>query len=499
MSTLPKGWAVATMDAVTAKPAQRIPDASERFVYIDIGSVDRDTKKITAAAKTSGSDAPSRARQVVKTGDVLVSMTRPNLNSVALVTNDLDGQIASTGFDVLRPLGLDPRWIFAAVRSKRFVDAMSTLVQGALYPAVRPRDVRGFELPLPPVAEQKRIADKLDALLARVDACKSRLDRIPTIVERFRQSVRAAAITGELTADWRDMRSERGVPTRDSLGEVKKREAQRVGNLRIRGRDDLLDVESQVHLPDGWSWISNHRLARDESNAICAGPFGTIFKAKDFRPAGIPIIFLRHVGPGEYRTHKPGFMDPDVWSELHRPYSIAGGELLVTKLGDPPGTACIYPHGLGPAMVTPDVMKMSVDSEVALPEYLMHYFNSSLAKSLVKKLSFGATRERIDLSLFKNFPVPLPPIDEQTEIVSRVARLFSFAEDLERRFANLKTIVEKLGPTLLAKAFRGELVPQDPNDEPAEKLLDRLKAQTDSLSATGKRGKRSAKTTAAVQ
>ena len=77
-----------------------------------------------------------------------------------------------------------------------------------------------------------------------------------------------------------------------------------------------------TELPEGWAWATPEILCTNEENAICAGPFGTIFKAKDFRETGIPIIFLRHVGEGQYLTHKPGFMDENKWEELFKPYSV---------------------------------------------------------------------------------------------------------------------------------------------------------------------------------
>ncbi len=204
MSALPPSWTETILGEITEDCTQRVPSADEAFKYIDIASVDRETKRIVSPQDLIGSKAPSRARKVVRTGDVIVSMTRPNLNAVALVPREIDGQIASTGFDVLRPLAVEPRWVFYTVRTKAFVDAMSDLVQGALYPAVRSKDVRGFNTALAPLSEQKRIADKLDALLARVDACRGRLDRVPGILKRFRQSVLAAATSGELTREWRE-------------------------------------------------------------------------------------------------------------------------------------------------------------------------------------------------------------------------------------------------------------------------------------------------------
>jgi type I restriction enzyme S subunit len=137
----------------------------------------------------------------------------------------------------------------------------------------------------------------------------------------------------------------------------------------------------------------------------------------------VPIIFLRHVGEGKYLTHKPGFMDKKKWDEVFRPYSVYVGELLVTKLGEPPGTCTIYPRGIGPAMVTPDVIKMEVNEEQADPRYLMYFFNSRIAKEMMFGLAFGVTRLRIDLPMFKSLWVPIPPISEQREIVPTEAEL----------------------------------------------------------------------------
>ena len=107
-------------------------------------------------------------------------MTRPNLNAVALVGTELDGQIASTGFDVLRAPGMYSRWLYYLVRTSAFVEAMSALVQGALYPAVRSKDVRAFTVPVAPLAEQQRIGDafsQAQILLRRVDVVNSPVSR----------------------------------------------------------------------------------------------------------------------------------------------------------------------------------------------------------------------------------------------------------------------------------------------------------------------------------
>lgn len=157
---------------IPTRDPRRDPDAE--FSYVDISSVDNDLKRILNPKRLCGAEAPSRARQCIRAGDVLVATTRPNLNAVALVSDDLDGQIASTGFCVLRPRPpLDSEYLFAFVRSQRFVDSVSDLVKGAMYPAVTDSQVRVQRIPLPPHKEQQRIAANLRERLSEVELARA--------------------------------------------------------------------------------------------------------------------------------------------------------------------------------------------------------------------------------------------------------------------------------------------------------------------------------------
>ncbi len=148
----------------------------QSFRYVDITSVDNTRKQITTPRMITGRDAPSRARQRIRAGDVLVATTRPNLNAVAVVPPELDGQIASTGFCVLRPSqGLDGDYLFSFVRSDWFVQGLSDLVKGALYPAVSDNQVFAQSLPLPSLYTQRHIAAQLKAQLAEVDRARAAL------------------------------------------------------------------------------------------------------------------------------------------------------------------------------------------------------------------------------------------------------------------------------------------------------------------------------------
>lgn len=157
--------------------------SDEVFDYIDLSAVDQESKSIVGAREVSCKEAPSRARQLVVKGDILVSTVRPNLNGVAQVPEYLDGATASTGFCILRPRSslIDGRFLFHWVKSPVFIADMVNKATGASYPAVSDRIILESDLPLPPLEEQKRIADILDraeALRAKRRAAIAQLDEL---------------------------------------------------------------------------------------------------------------------------------------------------------------------------------------------------------------------------------------------------------------------------------------------------------------------------------
>jgi type I restriction enzyme, S subunit len=421
----PEKWLITTIDEVTTNTAQRQPRQDENFIYIDIGSIDREQKIISTPEEMLGKDAPSRARKVVQTGDILVSTTRPNLNAVAMVPEKFNNQIASTGFDVLRAPNIDPRWLFYIVRTTDFVQAMSELVQGALYPAIRSKDIRSFEIPLAPLNEQKRIADKLDRLLAKVDACRERCDRIPLILKRFRQSVLAAATSGELTEDWREE-----------------------NNLNLDWKEyPLSDLTEKV--TDG-----EHLTPKRTSS----GKF--LLSARNILNGSIVLEDVDYVDDLEFKRIRKR-CDPSI------------GDVLLSCSGSVGRVAIVdqdncYVMVRSVAMIRP--------RKELLSTYLMYGLQSPNLQSQIAEKSRATAQANIFLGAIKSLVLPLPTLTEQQEIISRVDKLFTFADRLETRYQKARKKCDQLTPALLEKAFQGELVPQDPNDEPASVLLERIKS-----------------------
>ena len=165
-------WPVKTLGEM-CDDVQRLDPSktnSDVFTYVDLSSIDQKSKSVSGARVVSVKEAPGRARQLVRKNDVLVSTVRPNLNAVALIGDSLDGAIASTGFCVLRPIQniIDSRLVFAWIRSRRFIDELSSMATGTSYPAVTDNVVKSLEMPVPPLEEQKRIVALLDAATAHV-------------------------------------------------------------------------------------------------------------------------------------------------------------------------------------------------------------------------------------------------------------------------------------------------------------------------------------------
>ena len=171
---IPETWADSSIGKAVVKTKQRDPrkKPNEVFQYVDVSAVSNTSFKITSAAATLGSEAPSRARKVIQTDDVLFATVRPTLKRIALVSPELDGAIASTGYCVLRcdNAKADPGFLYSFLITDHFNARMAGLERGASYPAVRDSDVTASWFPLPPLPEQKKIAHILSTVQRAIEA-----------------------------------------------------------------------------------------------------------------------------------------------------------------------------------------------------------------------------------------------------------------------------------------------------------------------------------------
>ena len=480
MDILPKGWVCTTVGEVCDKPIQRKPQDDESFYYIDIASINRGLKKIEGASYIIGKDAPSRARKVLDEGDVIVSMTRPNLNAVSKINSDYAGQIASTGFDVLKPVLIETDWIFSIVKSEKFIQSISGITQGALYPACKAADIRSFEFGMPPLPEQKRIVEKLDSLLAQVDTIQQRLNNLPGIIKRFRQSVLAAAVSGKLTEQWREENNLKALANVAELNLIERKEKL---NSRIQ-KAKQCERPQRFSIPCSWSWVSIDEACIKITDGTHHSPVST--------PEGdYKYVTSKNVREGYIDLSKITYVSKKVHSEIYSRCDVVKGDVLYVKDGANTGLACVNNIDEEISLLS-SVGVMKVASYLN-PTYLQNYLNSPIGRKLMLDLMGGTAIKRLTLTKIKVSPLSLPPIEEQTEIVRLVEQYFALADTLEKNLAIAKLRVDNLTQSILAKAFRGELVPQDPNDEPADKLLARIKAARLEAEKLEKAAKKAAK------
>lgn len=479
MDILPKGWVCTTVGEVCDKPIQRKPQDDESFYYIDIASINRGLKKIEGASYIIGKNAPSRARKVLDEGDVIVSMTRPNLNAVSKINSDYAGQIASTGFDVLKPVLIETDWIFSIVKSEKFIQSISGITQGALYPACKAADIRSFEFGMPPLPEQKRIVEKLDSLLAQVDTIQQRLNNLPDIIKRFRQSVLAAAVSGKLTEQWRIGNEVTDVE--DSIKEILNDRSVKVTARTKFPQPHLKDEEYPI--PDNWKWVSLDSLASKIVDGVHHKPVYT--------EKGVPFMSVKDIKNGKMTFDFCKYISQETHKEIHPRCNPEKGDLLITKSGTIGRTAIVE---------TDDIFDLFVSVALIKPassEVNMHFVDLALRKWVngidISSRVVGTAIKNLHLRDMRVLAIPFAPIEEQTEIVRLVEQYFALADTLEKNLASAKQRVDNLTQSILAKAFRGELVPQDPSDEPADKLLARIKAARLEAEKLEKAAKKAAK------
>lgn len=475
------GEAIASLGEVANEPiAQSGPPAEGTFIYVDIGSVDKESKTIGETKEMPVSDAPSRAKQLLREGDVLVSMTRPNLNAVAIVPPQLAGAICSTGFHVLRTHWMEPRFLYYLVQTSEFVEAMTSVVQGALYPAVRPADIDRFQFRLPPRAEQTRIVEKLEALLADLDAGVVELKAAQRKLAQYRQSLLKAAVEGALTAGWRAAHTPEESGERllqRILQERRARFVQKHGSKKKYKEPVAPDVSQLPELPDGWVWATIDQLS-------------FVVRGASPRPAGDPRFFggdIPWITVGSLTADEAMYLESveQFVTPAGRDASryIEPNTLLLTNSGATLGVPKITRIG----GCINDGSVALLDVEQPMQTYL-YWFLRAQTKRL-RAMNQGAAQPNLNTDIVRNICVPLCGSEEMRHINAALEKSVDAINGQQSAIAHGLKLAAAQRRNLLRAAFAGQLVLQDPNDEPASALLARIRAER--AGSTGKAGSRS--------
>ncbi len=232
--------------------------------------------------------------------------------------------------------------------------------------------------------------------------------------------------------------------------------------------------------PPGWSETPITDLATSERNALAIGPFGSNLKVEHYRSSGVPLVFVRDIRAESFGGEATKFVDEGKAREL-RPHSTVPGDLLITKMGDPPGDTAIYPAGRPPAIITADCIKLTPDPQVTTAEFLRYAMRAPTFRKAVLGESQGVAQQKLSLARFAALSLSLPPLNEQRRIVAKLDAIFEQTRAAKARLKRLPALLDKLKRSILAAAFRGDLTKDwrsaHPGVEPATTLLERIRAE----------------------
>lgn len=385
----------------------------------------------------------------LKPGDLVFARTGATVGKSYLLQGDIPEAVYASYLIRVRCLeGISIEFLSYYFRSPYYWRQITDFSAGIGQPNVNGTKLKNLSVPLPPLTEQKVIADKLDTLLAQVDNIKARLERIPEILKRFRQSVLAAAVSGRLTEEWR------------------------------------LNSDSYVY-PNAvdWKWppIPGSWSVKHYSDLVESRLGKMLDKAKN---RGIPTKYLGNINVRWFDFNLSEAQEILVSEAERTELTIRPGDVLICEGGEP-GRCAIWDGRVNEKIVFQKAIHRARVSAFLIPEWLAFNLKHDADSLTLEQLFTGTTIKHLTGKALKKYPLRIPPIKEQTEIVRRVDQLFAHADRIEQQVNQALAQVNNLTQSILVKAFRGELTEQWREDNPelisgensAEALLERIKAE----------------------
>ncbi len=363
---------------------------------------------------------------------------------------------------------------------------LNELAGGSGQPYVSQSLLNPVKVPLPPLNEQRRIVSTIEQLTDRSHKARVALADVPKLIAQFRQSVLAAAFRGDLTADWRKKNPD-VEPASELLERIKidrRKRWEESSKLQYKPPQNI-EIDRLPKLPESWSWGSLDQLLYSLRNGLSRKP-------ADEMP-GIPILRISALRSMNLDINDIRFYRPED-NENVESYFLDEGDLLFTRYNGNREFVgvCGRVNQISGKLLHPDklIRGRVISSELFDSRFLEIVCNSGISKKHIESyVKTSAGQHGISGSDLKTTPIPIPPICEQRKIVEIVTMQLITIKSIEDITASYFIDSQQLDRSILAKAFRGELVPQDPNDEPAAALLERIRAERDRTSTTKQRGK----------
>jgi type I restriction enzyme, S subunit len=417
-------------------------------------------------------------RGLPQKGDVLFTTEAP-LGEVALAP-DLKFSLAQRMM-LLRPNQklLESKFLLYQIKNDEFQSKLRISGTGSTVTGVSSRNFQPLELLVAPLNEQKRIVAKIEELNDRTQRAKEALETIPQLCDRFRQSVLAAAFRGDLTADWREQNPD-VEPASVLLEKVRALQQLELS----KANSDISDLPA---LSNNWTWIDLGTLGK------VSGGLTKNSKREDL-PLEFPYlrvanVYADYLELNEIKTIK-------IREEEYERVALKNRDLLIVEGNgslDQIGRVCIWDGSISPCLHQNHLIKVRF-TPIQLGDYVLLWLLSDEGRKQILKVASSTTGlHTLSLSKVSALKIPLAPLSEQQEIVLQVRKILKAVDLIYRQYSVATKQLNRLNQSILAKAFRGELVPQDPDDEPASVLLERIRAEREKLNNGKQKSQRTSK------
>lgn len=466
---LPEGWAAASIPEVIGENGlfsdgdwieSKDQDVNGDVRLIQLADIGDGEYRNRSSRFLTQSKAAELGCTFLSSGDILVARMPEPLGRACIFPGDPKPSVTAVDVCIIRPQpgAVVARWLLHIINSPDFRGAIAEFERGTTRKRISRTNLGLIHVPVAPLAEQKRIVAKVEALLARVNAARERLAKSPAILKRFRQSVLAAACSGQLTADWRgvnpDVASYSGVP-----------------------KETLSCIEDEF--PSTWVPTRLGHLM----TLVTSGSRGW---AKYYADSGSVFIRAQNINSDRLDLDDIAYVRLPNRAEGLRT-KVQTDDLLVTITGANVTKSARVDLDLEDAYVSQHVALVRL-ADPQLSKFLFRWIVSpGHGRKQLQEAAYGQGKPGLNLDNIRQVEVVLPPLAEQHEIVRHVEALFALADKIEAHVQTATARVEKITQAILAKAFRGELVPteaelarQENRDyEPASVLLERIHAARD--------------------
>lgn len=479
MSEIRTGWSMVPLAVLSHKIGSGSTPTGGKTAYKEAGVPLIRSMNIHFSGFTDKGLAYLDEKQAMKldsvtvlAGDVLLNITGASIGRVTVAPANMRGARVNQHVAIIRLAnGVENTFVSRYLSSPQMQKIIAQENYGATRQALTKSMIGQFRIPVPPRGEQKRIVAKLDDLTANSRRARENLDHIPRLVEKYKQAVLAAAFRGDLTREWRLTHRSTETPAERLQSLCSERARISANTLKRdilpRGVGGRIPVKLDL-LPESWAVTTLERVTSPK-RLIQYG----ILKPGPHVEGGVPYVKVMNIKAGRVDLKKIRCTTSEI-AHQYRRAGIVTGDILLTIRGTV-GRLAIVPEQLDGGNITQDTVRIAV-LDYLDRDFLFWYLHSPSVQEYFSVNQKGVAVRGINVGDVRPIEVPFPPRDEQRLVVNRLNVAFTWINRLASEVKSARTLVAYLDQAILAKAFRGELVSQDPNDEPVSILLEQIRA-----------------------